>query len=252
MGLLKPIHVDQFTGYRYYSGEQLSRLNRIVAFKDLGFSLEQIAELLNDEISPAQIRGMLRLKQAEVQRSIQLEQTRLAHIEARLQQIEQEDSVPTYDVVLKQVEAQTVAALRDVLPTCSNIKQLHIELTDYLQQHHIEITGILQTLWHDSEYRIDNVDAEAIAPINKSVCNSERIKTYTLPKVEQMACVIHQGSYDTIVQAFNALLKWIEANHYQVTGPNREIYIHPTAIDTDFTESTNHSVIEIQFPVQAA
>jgi DNA-binding transcriptional MerR regulator len=35
MDLLKPVKVDDFTGYRYYSAEQLSRLNRILALKDL-------------------------------------------------------------------------------------------------------------------------------------------------------------------------------------------------------------------------
>ncbi len=43
MGLLKPIEIDRFTGYRYYSASQLSSLNRIIALKDMGFSLEQIA-----------------------------------------------------------------------------------------------------------------------------------------------------------------------------------------------------------------
>jgi DNA-binding transcriptional MerR regulator len=61
MGLLKPVHVDAFTGYRYYSAKQLAQLNQIVAFKDLGFFLEQISGLLNDNIPPAQIQGMLRL-----------------------------------------------------------------------------------------------------------------------------------------------------------------------------------------------
>ncbi len=69
--LLKPTEVDNDTAYRYYSASQLPRLNRILAFKDLGFSLEQILQLLDDKISPMQIRGMLRLKQAELQQHIQ-------------------------------------------------------------------------------------------------------------------------------------------------------------------------------------
>src|SRR5579862_8956297 len=67
LGLLKPTHVDDFTGYRYYTADQLPRLNRILAFKDLGFTLEQIGPLLEEGIPAAQIRGMLRLKQAEIQ-----------------------------------------------------------------------------------------------------------------------------------------------------------------------------------------
>ena len=46
IGLLKPAEVDKFTGYRYYSVDQLSRLNRIMGLKDLGLSLEEINQLL--------------------------------------------------------------------------------------------------------------------------------------------------------------------------------------------------------------
>ena len=48
-GLLSPAHVDPQTGYRYYSASQLSRLHRILALKDLGFSLEQIAMCLEEQ-----------------------------------------------------------------------------------------------------------------------------------------------------------------------------------------------------------
>jgi DNA-binding transcriptional MerR regulator len=36
LGLLKPAWIDRYTGYRYYSLEQLPRLNRILALKELG------------------------------------------------------------------------------------------------------------------------------------------------------------------------------------------------------------------------
>ena len=71
LGLLKPAKVDRFTGYRYYSASQLPRINRILALKDLGLSLDQIAQLLEDDLSPDQIRGILRLKQVEIQEQVQ-------------------------------------------------------------------------------------------------------------------------------------------------------------------------------------
>ena len=88
IGLFRPAQVDRLTGYRYYSMGQLPRLKRILALKDLGLSLEQIAVLLGDELSPAEIRGMLRLKRAEIQHRLQEETARLALVEARLAQIE--------------------------------------------------------------------------------------------------------------------------------------------------------------------
>ena len=77
IGLLTPAEVDRWTSYRYYSASQLPRLNRILALKDLGLSLDQIARLLDDDLPLDQIRGMLRLKQVELQEQLEEEQTRL-------------------------------------------------------------------------------------------------------------------------------------------------------------------------------
>ena len=46
LGLLEPSYTDRFTGYRYYTIDQLPRLNRIVALNDLGLTLAQISDLL--------------------------------------------------------------------------------------------------------------------------------------------------------------------------------------------------------------
>ena len=40
LGLLQPAHIDPATGYRYYTVDQLPRLHRILALKDLGLALE--------------------------------------------------------------------------------------------------------------------------------------------------------------------------------------------------------------------
>jgi DNA-binding transcriptional MerR regulator len=254
MELLKPIAVDASTGYRYYSAEQLPRLNRIVAFKDLGFSLEQIRQLLDDQIPSAQMRGMLRLKQAEVQQSIALEQGRLRRIESRLQQIEQEKSGAIGDVILKPVEAQAIAAIRDILPICTDIKYLYDELATELHHQNVEAIGISQTLWHDQDYRLNDVDAEVVIPIHSPFAETPRIKSYHLAAVEQMACLIHHGSHAALVRSFNTLLQWIEINHYQIIGANREIYWQPKITEPNFIEAndltaTHDLVIEIQFPV---
>lgn len=90
IGLLQPQRTDPATGYRYYSAGQLGRLNQILALKDLGLSLEQVARLLDGNISPNEIRGMLTLKKAELERTLSEEASRLLHIESRLRQIEEQ------------------------------------------------------------------------------------------------------------------------------------------------------------------
>ena len=51
IGLLKPAFVDRVTGYRSYEARQLSRLNRIVALKGRGFTLQQVRSVLDEEVS---------------------------------------------------------------------------------------------------------------------------------------------------------------------------------------------------------
>ena len=140
LGLLKPVEVDRFTGYRFYSADQLPRLNRILALKDLGLSLEQIARLLERDLPPAQLRGILRLKQAEIEEHIEEERARLARVEARLRQIEEEGKMPTYEVVLKKVSAQRVASIRDIIPTYNQQQHLWAESDAFLKQQRIQPT----------------------------------------------------------------------------------------------------------------
>ena len=66
IGLLKPAYTDPQTGYRYYSARQLPRLNRILALKDLGLSLDQVAEMMQADVSDQEIHGMLLMKKPAV------------------------------------------------------------------------------------------------------------------------------------------------------------------------------------------
>ncbi|MGB3616240.1 MAG: helix-turn-helix domain-containing protein, partial [Elainellaceae cyanobacterium] len=113
--LFTPDHTDPETGYRYYSVRQLTRLNRILALKDLGFSLEQIKRLLEEEVSAIEIRGMLALKKAQIEQTIQAEAARLRAVESRLVQIEQKGEFQNDDVVLKALPAYPFLSLRQTV-----------------------------------------------------------------------------------------------------------------------------------------
>jgi predicted transcriptional regulator YdeE len=111
LGLLKPSWTDRFTGYRYYSQEQVSRLNRILALKDLGFTLEQIGQILQQELTLDELRGMLKLKHAELAQHIREEQARLSRIEDRLHRIEQADDALLAFVTRKKEQLEMEATI---------------------------------------------------------------------------------------------------------------------------------------------
>ncbi len=247
MGLLKPIHVDRFTGYRYYSASQLARLNRILALKDLGFSLEQIAQVLNEGVSLEQLRGMLRLKRAELQQHISDEQDRLARIEARLNDITKEGTMPDYDVVIKQIEPQLVASVRDTLPNYPAVGRLFDEIYEYLARcggNGLAEVGV--AIWHDEDYKTSDVDGEAVVYLKQPIPESERVKVYQLAGAT-MAAVVHKGAFNRLSQAYEALGHWTEANGYKIIGPNREVYLYCAQ---PVRQDDNSYVTEIQFPVE--
>src|SRR5262245_20217690 len=115
LGLLKPARIDPATSYRYYSADQLPQLNRILALRDLGFSREQIAPRLDGAFPAEQVRGMLRLKQAELEQHLRDEQRRLNAIQARLRQIERDGTAGSADVVVRRVAPHLAASLRQVV-----------------------------------------------------------------------------------------------------------------------------------------
>lgn len=114
IGLLRPARTDPVSGYRFYEAAQLARLNRIIALKDLGFSLQQVGAILAEEVSVPELRGMLRLRQAELEAALTAEGARLARVEARLRTIESEGRMSADDVVVKRTGTVLLAELSGI------------------------------------------------------------------------------------------------------------------------------------------
>jgi DNA-binding transcriptional MerR regulator len=245
VGLLKPVEVDRFTGYRYYAFDQLTRLYRILALKDLGFSLEQIARLLDEDLSNAELRGMLRLKQAELRQQVQDQARRLERVEIRLRQLEQETDMSDYEVVLKRVQPVLVASVRGVIPAYPEQMQLWDSLETYLHAQGITPKGPCFTIYHEDE---PEIEAEVCEPLMAPIPSQGAVQVHELPEVEWMATTIHHGPYTQLGDAYGAILKWIEGNGYRICGPGREHYLkesEPPGIQND-----PETVTEIQFPVE--
>ena len=241
IGLLKPAGVDELSGYRYYTAGQLPRLNRILALKDLGFSLEQIINLMKQEVPTSELRGMLKLKQAEVARTVQAEQERLARVESRLRQLEEGNS-KVYDVVLKRVEPMHVASIRDIVPRADDIRLLFDELLGYMAAHNARAMCGL-TIWHDGDCKQRNTDGEAVIETADPLPESDRVRVHELAGVETMACIAQEGPFELLIEAYGALMLWIETNRYVINGLTREVYIR-------YAGDPSKNVAEVQIPVK--
>ena len=248
IGLLKPVEVDRTTGYRYYEYHQLPRLYRILALKDLGFSLEEIGHLLEAELPVDQMRGMLTLRQVEIRQRVEEESARLERVELWLREIEQENSMSKYDIVIKKIEPIKVASIRGVVPTPPDQSSLWGELMDHFNQQKTRMIGPPMAIYHDPDARERDWDIEVCMPTTEEMTPRERLNVYDLPAVETMACIVHKGSFATLPQAYDALAKWIDENGYQITGPARELNLRLP--DKPGDQNDPNTVNEVQFPVE--
>jgi DNA-binding transcriptional MerR regulator len=245
-GLLKPNELDPDTGYRYYSLDQLERLNRILAFKELGFPLEQVAHLLEENLSMEQLRGMFTLKQAQTQQLIDTESTRLVRIAARLSYIEQEGKMPAYEVLLKRVDPLLVASIRDRIPDISERSYLYETLTAYLDRHGVQRSQPDMLLLHSRHELHDDemsIDVEVAIPLPTALPGNEQIHIRTLPG-GLVASTVHMGPDLFLGRAYLTLYRWMKDNGYHFTNPPRHVHLQ-RAGDMD----SGHYVTEVQFPV---
>jgi len=258
LGLLKPDHLEQFTGYRYYTLDQLPRLNRILALKDLGLSLEEITRLLDQKTKADEIRGILASQQAALEREVQEAQRRLARVEARLKQIDMEGKMPEHEVLLKKAPGQWIASVRQTIPCWDQdvygptLTRMFDEVGEHLDRQGTECVGPGIALYHESQFiHLGNqgelADVEAALPIAGPMPESNRVKVRELPETE-VAFAVHHGSFSGLPLAKQAVFAWIEANGYRRAGAIREVYLHHDP-DHQANEDSPRHMTEVQFPV---
>ncbi|UYO05400.1 MerR family transcriptional regulator [Paenibacillus sp. PSB04] len=226
IGLLKPSYTDPDTGYRFYTADQLKRVHRILVFKDLGFTLEQMIPLLDGALGTEPMRTMLLHKSAEIAEMLREEQARLNRIEARLDELDRsEDGEPPLDVVVRQTGPEWIASIREVTSK-SRVPGLIRELRQAVKALY---KGALDqrviVLWHSCAECEDAVDLEVGVPVAGPLPDQGRIRVREL-KGAKLACIAHSaglaGSYEVTVK----LAGWLEEQGYGISEqePSREIY----------------------------
>jgi DNA-binding transcriptional MerR regulator len=226
IGLLLPDRVDPDTGYRWYEVAQLGRLNRIVALKELGFTLEQVKSIVESKVDVVELRGMLRLRQAELQSQIASDSARLAEVEQRLHLIETEGALPTEDVVVKPLPAVRVAELtgraggyepRFIAPI---VGPLFTELCVRLDRAEVMPAGPAIAYYErDGD---DGVIVHAAIPVNRG---PDSVAIVDLPAVERAATIVHHGPMEQVMSTVQTLARWFDANGLRPVGYGRELYL---------------------------
>ncbi len=248
IGLLKPKEVNIATGYRFYTLDQLPRLNRILVFKDLGFSLDQIRTVLSEDLSATELRGMLRLKQAQLQEMITEGQEQLERVKARLKLIEHEDTRRHYDIVVKPVTSIVIASARAVMPVSGETfylcEQLAREVFLGLAQAGLKGSEPWFAIYHDAAVSSQDqiIDVEMGIAIEQPWSDSlsqvkrDRMSLRELTGAPAMASLLYKGDYDGIWDAYITMMTWVATSGYQSAGPYRCLYLRRPTEGQPLTE----------------
>jgi len=265
LGLIKPAHIDPVTNYRFYEVEQLPRIHRIMALKEMGLSLEQIGIMLEKELPTDEIRGMLHFKQAEIQQEMREAQRQLSLVEFRLRMIEAEINFPELDVVMKHLEPMRVLSFFDRVDTVLSLEEVlaHREIVAGIIRKAIE-DGVIQ----HTGVVIDVFHGETIIPFHLPEIGERQheillgvteaqgsvtlegighLKVRNEPAIETAATLFMEPSNDLarFVEPATLLRRWAILHGYQPHSLMR-FYNHRGPLQTN---NPAEFVTEAQLPV---
>jgi DNA-binding transcriptional MerR regulator len=245
IGLIRPAHVDPHSGYRYYTAAQLKLLNRVIALKDLGFSLHEVQTLIDEKVDVGELRGMLRLRRAELEAQVRRDAVRLALVDARLRLIESEGHMDTGDVVLKNIPALRVAELSatatsydDPTSITENLSPLYPRLMELMEKAGVPMTGAPIAYYQPAPTGPgdETITVHAAFPIGDAeVAGDAGFEVTVLPTIDQAATALHEGSMSEAFRTGQKLANWIDDNGYQTVEPGfaREVYLECPPGDFD-------------------
>ncbi|MCI1959781.1 MAG: MerR family transcriptional regulator [Clostridia bacterium] len=246
IGLLNPVTIDEFTGYRYYSEEQLPVVGRITALKDMGFGLASIHDILNCYDNHEQLENYLNTKRYELINLQEETNHRLRLLDTAIEQLRKDDNM-NYNVTVKTLPQRYVASVRMVIPCYEQegiVWKVLCEETDNMNLVPTDPCFCSAT-FYDGEYKESDVDVEAQKTVKGSYPDTEHVKFKTVPEVT-FASATYKGSYDLINDVNVAVANWIAANGYEYNGPMFNIY-HVSPAET---QNPDEFVTEVCYPVK--
>jgi DNA-binding transcriptional MerR regulator len=230
LGLLKPAYVEENSGYRYYSADQLLTIRRIEGFKEQGLTLEMMRPLLTGAVSLTEAERTLLEKRKELESQIQKAQRQLEEIDERLVRMERHRDTEETRFSLRSVEPVLVAAVRRVVPK-GQLCLLLDELKQYIRSQGEDLDREVTIVRHRmADYDDGPVDIEVAIPVSRVIPDSRNVQIYHLPGVKEAAICTHRcDPYQDSCKASEMLRLWAVQEGFRPLEsiPVREVFLTP-------------------------
>ena len=224
-GLLLPDEVDEWTGYRYYSIEQMQKLQSIRDLQSLGFSLDEIKELYDDDSHTPSVRQMdEKIKETELQlNQLIARRNRLLEWKNSRKQITKMEKFN-----IQSLPEIIVASHREVIPNYEALGPMCYEKIGPEMQRlgcKCPKPGYCFTVGHNGEYTPTDIDIEYCEQVEEMGTDSAIIKFKKLPAIHKALCMKHIGPYEKFYESFIETFKYMEQNGYKIAGQPRTSYV---------------------------
>ena len=223
--LLLPDEVDEWTGYRYYSIDQMQKLQAIRDLQRLGFTLDEIKELYQDDSHTPSIRQLdTKIKDTEAQlqqlivRRERLLDWRNSRKEMKTMEQFSIQSLPEIIVASHREEIPNYAALG---PLCVN------KIAPEMQRLGCKCPppGYCFTIEHNKEFKPTDIDIEYCEQVEEMGISSDIIQFKRLPAIPKVLCMKHVGPYERFYESYTEAFCYMEKQGYNIAGHPRTCYV---------------------------
>ena len=214
-GLLEPATVDDATGYRYYSADQIPTAQVIHRLRQLDVPLPDVQRILRAP-DPRARAGLV----ADHLHRLESELDRTRAAVASLRRLLRPEPA-RLDVELRAVPAATVAAVEDDVSHDQVLSWYAGAMAEL--DAVVEPTGVPGGLYDNALFEDGRGHLLVYRP-TADPPHSGRVHPVTLPAVE-LAVTTHVGEHDDIDVTYGELGAWVVANALAVAGPAREHYL---------------------------
>ena len=244
VGIFKPAHVDNETGYRYYTTNQLMDIHKIVALRQMNFSIDEINSIINGH----NIESVLVLKKKAMETQLRDTQDQLSRLNHFIGEIK-EDCKMSYNAIIKQTPECIVYSKRLVVPDYESYFHVIPAIGEEVKALNPELKCMVPEYcfieYLDGEYKEKDIKIEYNEAVERVGVESKTIKFRKLPSITVVS-VLHKGTYSGLKNAYAYTFKWIEENGYKVNGLPRESYIDGIWNK----ENEEEWLTELQIPVE--
>lgn len=246
IGLLEPNYIDEATGYRYYSKDQLPIANRIVALKEMGFGLKEIADMQMKDMTVNKLKDIL-------QQKIDIKRQEIGKIQGQVSQMENalkdfgEESDFVLSIVIKKIPSRRVASFRMKIKEFKDEGILWKTLGEECAKLNVQFLNddYVVAIQHEINFEENYIDVEVQKNVEQMVKDTNKIKFINVPACD-VASLTFKGRYCRLKDINIYIAKWIIQNGLEICGPAFNMYY----VSPEHENNEEKFITEVCFPIK--